>query len=153
MSVKFSLAQLRNPQAPEAPRKYYACAQYREEISIDRVAREIAFSSSLTEGDVLNVLRGLAQNVIGHLADGDLVDLGDLGRFMYKLSSEGVDDVKSFNHANIRRVRLQYRPGRIFKKEISNLDFEHVISRQAMQEAIKKEREDKAKQQAEGRNG
>ena len=91
MSVKFSLARLRNPQDPEGPRKLYACAQVREEISLDRIAEEIAFSSSLTEGDVLNVLRGLTQNVVNHLADGDLVDLGDLGRFCYKLSSEGVD--------------------------------------------------------------
>ncbi len=97
MSVKFSLARLRNPQDPDGPRKLYACAQVREEISLDRIAEEIAFSSSLTEGDVLNVLRGLAQNVVNHLADGDLVDLGDLGRFCYKLSSEGVDLVKDFS--------------------------------------------------------
>lgn len=141
MSVKFSLARLRNPQDPEGPRKLYACAQVREEISLDRIAEEIAFSSSLTEGDVLNVLRGLAQNVVNHLADGDLVDLGDLGRFSYKLSSEGVDLVKDFSEDKIRRVRLHYRPGRIFQNKIPDLKFEYVISRKAQDEAKRAERE------------
>ncbi len=141
MSVKFSLARLRNPQDPEGPRKLYACAQVREEISLDRIAEEIAFSSSLTEGDVLNVLRGLAQNVVNHLADGDLVDLGDLGRFCYKLSSEGVDRVKDFSEDKIRRVRLHYRPGRIFQNKIPDLKFEYVISRKAQDEAKRAERE------------
>ena len=141
MSVKFSLARLRNPQDPEGPRKLYACAQVREEISLDRIAEEIAFSSSLTEGDVLNVLRGLAQNVVNHLADGDLVDLGDLGRFCYKLSSEGVELVKDFSEDKIRRVRLHYRPGRIFQNKIPDLKFEYVISRKAQDEAKRAERE------------
>ena len=141
MSVKFSLARLRNPQDPEGPRKLYACAQVREEIGLDRIAEEIAFSSSLTEGDVLNVLRGLAQNVVNHLADGDLVDLGDLGRFSYKLSSEGVDLVKDFSEDKIRRVRLHYRPGRIFQNKITDLKFEYVISRKAQDEAKRAERE------------
>lgn len=141
MSVKFSLAQLRNPQDPEGIRKYYACAQVREEISIDRVAEEIAFSSSLTEGDVLNVLRSLAHNVAGHLADGDLVDLGDLGRFQYKLSSEGVEDRESFTQAHIRKVRMQFRPGRIFRNSIPALKFENVISVKALQEAKRTEKQ------------
>ena len=50
MSIKYSVNQLRNPQDPDGVRKFYARAQVRETITLRKLAKEIAYASSLTPG-------------------------------------------------------------------------------------------------------
>lgn len=127
MSIKYSLMKLKNPQQPTDPEKYYAKAQVREVIDLNRIADEISYSTSLTDGDVLNVLRALIRKTGEHLADGDMVDLGDFGRFRYELSSTGAEKKTEFTSANIRKVRLHFRPGLMWKPSVDRLRFEQVI--------------------------
>jgi len=128
MSVKYSISALKNPTRMEEPAKYYAKAQVREIIDIDRIASEIAHSTSLSEGDVYNVVRNIPRHVTTHLADGDLVDLGELGRFQLQLSSKGAYTREEFTFHNIKRARIQFRPGRLIKQVLDNLRYEEVVS-------------------------
>ena len=128
MSIKFSIMQLRNPLQPGDPKKYYAKAQVREVIDINRIANEISYSTSLTQSDVLSVLNALIYKTEEHLADGDIVSLGDFGRFQYQLSSEGADSKAEFTAARIKKVKLHFRPGRMWKPTVDRLQFEQVIS-------------------------
>lgn len=141
MSIKFSLMQLRNPLQPGDPKKYYAKAQIREVIDINRISDEISYETSLTPGDVLSVLRALIHKTEEHLGDGDMVSLGDFGRFQYQLSSEGTDTKTEFTSARIKKVKLHFRPGRMWKPTVDRLQFEHVISVEERKEAIKKSKE------------
>lgn len=141
MSIKYSVNQLRNPQAPEGPRKFYAHAQVRETITLRRLAKEIAYASSLTPGDVMNVLTEMSNHVADHLADGDLVDLGDFGRIQYQLSSEGADTEEEFKYTNIIKANLQFRPGLAFREKEKGLKFAKVLSKKALAEAGKAETE------------
>lgn len=144
MSLKFSLAGLRNPRKPEDPVKYYARTQVRAEIGIDKIAEEISYSTTLTDGEVLNVLYALIHRMRVHLADGDMVSLSDFGKFQYQLSSEGATERDKFNQSMIRRVKLQFRPGKKLDTRTQKLQFEQVISKKALNKAKKQEEEEES---------
>ncbi|MCD8031145.1 MAG: HU family DNA-binding protein [Bacteroides sp.] len=127
MSLRYSLAEMRNPMRPEEPKKFYAKSQVRDVVSLNRIADEISYATALTDGDVLNVLRGLIRKVKEHLADGDIVDLEEFGKFQYQISSRGAESKEKFTPANIRKVRLQFRPCEFLKPSLKHLKFERVL--------------------------
>lgn len=145
MSVKFSAVPMKNMQKPEEPKKYYALAQARSLVDLNYVADEIAYSSSLTEGDVLNVLRALIRITQKHLADGDIVDLGDFGTFQLAVSTNRPTATeKEFTAANIKATRIRFRPGTMLRAvtHIDSLTFEKNITVKAQKAAAKKAREE-----------
>lgn len=142
MSLKFSIAGLRNPRKPEDPVKYYARTQIRSIVDIDRIAQEISYSTTLTDGEVLNVLHALIHQMRLHLSDGDMVSLGDFGKFQYQISSDGADEKKNFNQSMIRRVKLQFRPGKKLNTAYQHLSFEQVVPVKMRQEQKEKEDEE-----------
>lgn len=148
MSVKYSLASMRNPLNAEEPEKVYAKAQARSTVDMNRIADEIAYASSLTDGDVLNVIRGLIRKIREHLADGDIVSLGEFGTFQYQISSKGAESVEQFTTANIKKVRIQFRPGSLVKEGLNGLKFERVISVKARKQAAKQNEQEEAENQA-----
>ena len=61
--VNYSLAHMSTkPGVENAPKKYYAKAQANGEITMDEIAEDISYATSLTDGDVLNALRALIQD-------------------------------------------------------------------------------------------
>ncbi len=137
MSLKYSLAEMHNPQRPDERRKFYAKSQARDTVDLNRIADEISYATTLTDGDVLNVLRGLIRKVKEHLSDGDIVDLAEFGSFQYQVSSRGADTKEEFTPANIRRVKLQFRPGKMLKPQLGEFRFERVMSVKARKAAEK----------------
>lgn len=135
MSIKYSVTALKNPQRPQAARRYYAKAQVREVISLWVVACELARQAGLTEGDVYNVLCNLPYVVKKHLENGDMVDLEKMGKFQCQLRSSGADSHEEFTHHNIQEVRYQYRPSKLMRESTNKLEFEEVITRKDMQAA------------------
>ena len=138
MSIKYSVLPMKNPLRLEEPEKFYARAQSRSTITEDRIADDIAYATSLTKGDVANVLRVLPRFMKKYLEDGDIIDLGDLGKFQYQVMSKGAFTREEFTHYNIRKAKLQYRPSMAIKESLENLEFEEVISLKAKQEAMRK---------------
>jgi hypothetical protein len=47
------------PGDDSAPKKYYAKAQASGEVTMDEMAEQISYATSLTDGDVLNAIRAL----------------------------------------------------------------------------------------------
>ena len=129
MSIKYSVNQLRNPQDPEGARKFYARAQVRETVTLRKLAKEIAYASSLTPGDVMN----------DHLADGDMVDMGDFGKLQYQVESEGADTEEAFKYTNITKVNMQFKPGIAFREQEKTLKYEKVLPKKVIAEAAKGE--------------
>ncbi len=56
MTLKYSVAEMKNPLNSEEPAWFYAKSQVREFVDEDKLARSISFSTSLTEGDIRNVV-------------------------------------------------------------------------------------------------
>ena len=127
--INYSLSQKRNPQDPEGPRKFYAKAQASGEVDIDDLAEEIAYATSLTDGDVVNAIRALTKRIVYHLTRGHIVRLESLGDFRASLSSEGAETEEAFDDSMIRSARVVFRPGEQIRSAflVENLKFKKTL--------------------------
>lgn len=112
MAITYSIAELRNPREPESGSKYYAKAQASGTITVDDLAEDISYSTTLTDGEVLNVIRALVHQICKHIQAGRIVKLEHLGSFQVQLRSKGAETVEQFTSGNIQAVRMQFRPGK-----------------------------------------
>nr|DAJ16386.1 MAG TPA: putative DNA-binding protein [Myoviridae sp. ctNqw6] len=116
MSVNYSLAHMSSkPGDDTAPKLFYAKAQATGEVTMDEMAEDIAYSTSLTDGDVLNAIRALIKQVNKHLAAGKIVRLETFGTFQVQLQSDGAETEKKFTSSNIIGASIQFRPGKPIK--------------------------------------
>jgi predicted histone-like DNA-binding protein len=99
------------PGVKNAKKKYYAKAQSTGTVSVNELASAIAYATSLTDGDVLNVIRGLVYQMNLQLQAGKIVQMEQLGTFRLQLHSAGADDEKSFTNSYIRSASIHFRPG------------------------------------------
>lgn len=75
MAITYSVAELVDPREPEVAGKFYAKAQASGIITIDDLADDISYSTTLTDGDVLNVIRALIKQIQKHIQNGCIVKL------------------------------------------------------------------------------
>lgn len=117
MSVNYSLAHMSIKPGTKDPtdKKYYAKAQASGEVTMDEMAEEISYATSLTDGDVLNALRALIKQINKNLAAGKIVRLETFGSFQLQLCSTGAETEKKFTSANITEATIQFRPGKPIK--------------------------------------
>lgn len=115
-TVNYSLALMSSkPGVEGAPKLYYAKAQTTGEVTIDEIAEDIAYASSMTDGDVLNAIRGLIKQLTKHLASGKIVRMENFGSFQLQLQSTGAETEQQFTSANITGVSIQFRPGKVIR--------------------------------------
>lgn len=129
MAINYSVVGMRNPSLlGEGEIKYYAKAQASGAVGIDQLAEEIAYATTLTDGDVVNAIRALVAQIRKHVQEGHIVRLESLGSFQAQLSSEGTSSEEEFNPSFIRKVKLQFRPGSSLKASlnVSALSFRKV---------------------------
>ncbi len=126
MSVKYSLAFLRNPLKQDEMARYYAKAQSSGNLSIEKICKIISHSGTAIRGDILAVSDGLIHEMIEGLSEGMVVELGDFGHFQVQVSSNGADTKKEFNSGNIRKGKIQFRPGPLLKEMLKTLEYEKV---------------------------
>ncbi len=122
--MKYKLTTKANPQNRGAAPKYYAVPLYAGEKNLKQLSQEIADLSSLSPGDVYNVLINLVAILPKHMRDGFKVSLGDFGSFKASFSSDGVDNPKKFNASMIRNKKILYRAGIDMKKAMDSLRVE-----------------------------
>lgn len=114
--VNYSLAHMSTkPGDDTAPKLYYAKAQATGEVTMDEMAEDIAYATSLTDGDVLNALRALIKQINKNLAAGKIVRLETFGSFQLQLCSTGAETEKKFTSNNITDATIQFRPGKPIK--------------------------------------
>lgn len=122
--MKYKLIERGKPGDTSAPKKWYASPVYTEKVSLKKLAKEIAGRSSLTSGDVLNVINNLLDELPAYLMRGNRVQLGDFGSFRLSFSSEGVEVAKDFNTNKIKGVKVLYTPGKDIKNQLDDIHFE-----------------------------
>lgn len=114
-----------------AKKMYYAKAQADGVVTMDEMAEEISYATSLTDGDVLNVLRAVIRQMKKNLSAGKIVKMEHLGTFQVQVSSTGAEDKKDFSASNISGVSVQFRPGRMVRDVVSTaaLSFSRVAGK------------------------
>ena len=115
------------PGNPDAPKKYYAKMQASGEVTLDEMAEDIAYATTLTDADVLAAIRAFIKQLNKHLANGKIVRAENLGSFQL------ADTEKDFTTANITGVSIQFRPGKFVSeattKGLGGLTFRRVAKK------------------------
>ena len=119
--INYSVAAMKNPMKQSEPPKYYAKMQASGIVDMDDLAEEISYATTLTDGDILNVLRALIKQMKRHLKSGKIVKLEKFGNFQFQICSEGTETEKEFTPACITKVNIQFRPGALLR-DVQNLD-------------------------------
>ena len=126
MAVHYSIIQRIKPGDPAAPRKFYALAKSTGEVTLRELAENISDISTVSSIDTLAVLESLIAVMPRQLLNGKIVRLGDFGTFRLNLSSEGAETEEAFSKSNIKKVKLNFRPGKIISTELKTVDYQKV---------------------------
>jgi predicted histone-like DNA-binding protein len=125
MSVKYVIVERGNPQDQSAPKKFYAQAKSRQEFTFRKLAKQIAEgSTTVSDTDVMAVLNDLIKVLRRHLANGEIVRLGDFGSFQVSVGSSGADSEAKFNPSLIKKPKVAFRPGADLREMLATLKYE-----------------------------
>ena len=128
--MRFKLVQKKNPQKREEV-KFYANPVNVGHKSLDDIARDIAGRSSLTRGDVSNVLYNFIDCLPHYLRDGFSIQLGNFGSMRVTLSSKGTETEKAFKTETIK-PRVVFTPGTELKHELGTNSYESVKKKESL---------------------
>lgn len=126
MAVKYSVSARKNPQSPDAPKKYYGQAQAGGETSIELMAKRISTLCTVTRPDILAVLAALQITVVDALENGEIARLGDLGCLQVSISGHGAVAEEEYSAELIKKARLVYRPSAVLSSILKTLKYEQV---------------------------
>ena len=124
MAIKYAVAKAIS--GKERKENYYARAQYDGVTSIDDIAQLIEQISAISVGDVLSVLNTLGKIVATELANGRIVDLGDLGRIRLSIRAKGVATPEEVKRETIQSTRAIFVPGQAIRQRQQNLSFAYT---------------------------
>jgi putative DNA-binding protein len=122
--MKIKMVQRKNPQK-KSEVKYYASPVNAGKKNLRDIAHDIAGRSSLTRGDIENVLSNFMDCLPHYLRDGFSVQLGEFGTMRLTLSSEGATKVKAFKTETIK-PRVTFTPGVELKAALRENSYETV---------------------------
>ena len=120
--MKIKMVPRKNPQK-KSEVKYYASPINAGKKTLRDIAKDIAGRSSLTRGDIENVLTNFMECLPSYLRDGFSVQLGEFGTVRLTLSSEGAADEKSFKTETIK-PRVTFTPGVELKAALRDNSYE-----------------------------
>lgn len=120
----YHLIQRPDPRDRTKPSKWYATPSSRGRKSIEHISADVSGSSSLSRGDIQNVILSLVDQVPKYLLDGQSVELGELGTMRIGFSSEGVSQKEEFNASQIDDVKIIFTPSTKLKQMLGNVHYE-----------------------------
>ena len=123
--MKIKLIERRKPGTKTGPGKFYASPVNVGKKTLRDIAHDIAGRSSLTRGDIENVLSNFIDCLPHYLRDGFSVQLGEFGTMRLTLSSEGGETVKAFKTETIK-PRVTFTPGVELKAALRENSYETV---------------------------
>ncbi|MGE0076234.1 MAG: HU family DNA-binding protein [Bacteroidales bacterium] len=116
----------REGQSPKArcTKKWYANPVNQGIISKSQISKEISGRSSLTAGDISNVIENLIEELPKHLIAGNSVKLGEFGTFRLSILGEGSDTKDGYNVSNIKSATVVFTLGTELKKALDAIHYE-----------------------------
>ena len=116
--MKYKLVPRANPQKRDDPPKLFAQPVYDGAVNTNFIGRQIAGRSSLTIGDIMNVLSNFFDEIPTYLLLGQTVKLDGLGTFRLSFTSDGADTEDTFKVGSIKNARILFMPDPAFRKRI-----------------------------------
>lgn len=116
--MKYKLVPRKNPQKRDDPPKIFAQPVYDGQVDTTFITRQIAGRSSLTAGDILNVLSNFFDEIPTYLLMGQTVKIDGLGTFRISFTSDGATSEGEFKVGAIKNARILFTPDPAFRKRI-----------------------------------
>ena len=123
MTVKFSVVPKKDPRNLEAPPKYYPTVVSQGRSDLRAIAERITQMSTVTSVDTLAVLEAFLTVIPQELAEGNIVELGELGSFRLTVLASGEARPEDVSKRNIKEVKVRFKPGKLFKQVLKGLEF------------------------------
>jgi predicted histone-like DNA-binding protein len=126
MTVKYTVVARRKPGDPPEASKYYPYVKSSGKVTLRQLAQHIGEISTVSTVDTIAVLEALLAVIPRELANGNIVQLGDLGSFSLRVRSEGADTPEAVTAHHITKTLTTFRPGKLFKNTLDSITFEKV---------------------------
>jgi predicted histone-like DNA-binding protein len=108
MALQFNVVERPNPQTKE--KKWYASPKLTGKRNLKEISKDISGISSLSAGDVQNVISNLISELPKWLMEGDSVKLDGFGSFRLSFSSDGAATKEEVTANNITDIRVIFDP-------------------------------------------
>ena len=123
--MKYKLIKRSNPR-DKKDEKWYASPVNEGKISKTDIAKEIVNMSSLSRGDVSNVIENLLDTMPKYLLMGKSINLGEFGTLRVSFSSKGVVKPEEFNTSLVKGAKIIFTPSVELKNSLKGLKFEKI---------------------------
>jgi predicted histone-like DNA-binding protein len=123
--MKYKLIERKNPQ-DRSQAKWYATPVNDGRVTENDLKSEIVELSSLSKGDVSNVIESLMDVMPKYLLMGKSINLGQLGTLRISFSSEGVQNPTDFNVSKIKGIHIVFTPSVDLRRSIEGISFERT---------------------------
>ena len=123
MPITYAVKKVRNPKYPNE-NYFHGQAIKTGELTLEKLARRINNSTTVTQSDCYAVLKSMKDHIIEALTEGQVVALDDLGRFQVTLqgkcyNAETMADEEFSPSAYIKGHKIVFRPDAALKKEVA----------------------------------
>ena len=126
MAIIYKVIARPNPQDRTAPKKFYATAVSSGDSTLKKFGKRLEKRSGVSSIDVNAVLQGLLELMVEDVVDGETIRLGEFGSFAVTVSSEGSEKEEDVSSANIRGVKIVFRPGKDLKNALKTASFKKI---------------------------
>ena len=117
MALQFNAIQRMNPITKVI--KWYAVSRLTGKRGLKDLSKDLAEVSSLSAGDVQNVIVNLCEQLPKWLMQGNSVKLDGLGTFRLSFSSDGVETKEEVTANLIKDIRIIFEPDDLIKERIA----------------------------------
>ena len=123
MPITYAVKKVSNPKYPEVD-YFHGQAIKTGELTLDKLAKRINNSTTVTQADCRAVLVSMKDHIIEALTEGQVVVLDDLGRFQVTLqgkcyNAETMADEEFSPSAYIKGHKIVFRPDAALKKSVA----------------------------------
>ena len=124
MPITYAVKKVKNPKGAEVTNYFHGQAIKTGELTLEKLARRINNSTTVTQTDCRAVLLSMKDHIIEALTEGQVVVLDDLGRFQVTLQGKcySQDTMAASDFAPsamIRGHKIVFRPDAALKKEVA----------------------------------
>jgi predicted histone-like DNA-binding protein len=117
MALQFNAVERPNPQTKE--KKWYASPKLTGKRDLRSLSKDLSEVSSLSAGDVQNVIVNLIDQLPKWLMEGNSVKLDGLGTFRLSFSSTGVATKEEVTAASIKDIYILFEADEEIKQRVN----------------------------------
>jgi predicted histone-like DNA-binding protein len=127
MAIKFKVVEKCEPGVRGGgTKKYHACTVSSGVTELDELIEKIKERSNFDGADLVKMIYALEDTIAHELADGKIVRLELLGSFYPSVRGEGKDSAKEVSSKSIRKVKVNFRSGKYFRRTVADAGFKKV---------------------------